>query len=335
MSKLTKHAEILAAIQAQVKTAAEKQSTEIVKAESTPVPAVAQNEVKPESLNSKQAPKQEKAPVEVIHKKSEDEAPIETPAATPAPEKKAEVKEEAHTDLQKAAKEILDMVEKMANKAVESPKVESTPVPSVEQNSVKPEELSPKQTPVQKPATQPAVPAKKAEEIDAEKVASYEFGKLLAEMSIKEAQDRELAIYKQAGRRDFEQIVNMAAQAMEQKQAVTKQAAVEAPEVTEKQAEEAGKEAFRNLYKQAQTEYSVAQIAEENKKLQEKIASIESAKQAEIEQLKKQAADSEAKYAADKAEQREAEKFARLADIITSNVTSNVMAQMKSELLKH
>ena len=342
MSKITKQAEVLAAIQAQVKAAAEKQSTEIVKATSTPVPAVEQNSVKPEELSPKQTPEQKKAPVEVIHKKSEDEtkeAPVADKAAEVKPEEKKadaapEVKSEVNTDLQKAATEILAMVSKMAaaeKQSTEIVKAVSTPAAPVEQNAVKPEELSPKQAPVQKPA------AKKADEetIDADKVASYEFGKLLAEMSIKQAAEQELSLYKQAGRRDFEQLVNMAAQAMEQnKQAVTKQAEEVAPAMTEKQAEEAGRETFRNLYKQAEVEYSVNQAIEENKQLKEKLASIESAKTAELESFKKQAAEAQAKYDAMIAEQKEAEKFARFAEVITSNVTNNVMSQIKNELLK-
>jgi len=169
----------------------------------------------------------------------------------------------------------------------------------VDKNSVKADKN--KQDYGQKDSTdssKPLASAKKASEVEdlAAKVASYELGRQFCAALLKAAGTQEdsedIALMKEAGRRDFDILI---AQAAEDLEGTEKQAALEEAEaagyayfdeIVEKQAaleqaEAAGASDFENILKQAALE----EAATENEQLKAKLAEYESFfKQAEAEQ---------------------------------------------------
>lgn len=279
------------------------------------------------------AKKAEETPAAPVEDKVASEAPA--PESTPAP------------TVEKLGKDILDLVQKFANNPV------ATGVPShdpkwqavsdkhdkVDQNAVKPEHNP--QGYHQKPAVDPAVPvahAKAAEApqaaVDADKVASYELGRLWAETVIKQAQEAQLEQVKQAGRRDFEMLIATAAEQMKQAQQRSQEkVASYAPsntELAEKQAEAEGAAAFQALMKQAQVEQAIAQIVEENRILSAKLAEAQQAQLAKEAAFRQELANKEAEMARIKAEEREQEKFASLAAHLEQRLVERLQREVVS-----
>jgi hypothetical protein len=307
---------------------------------------VNQNAVGPESNNpQKHEQKPSTDPAKPTGgKKAEDasEGAAETPSTSEAPEKAASETTpaapapEANASVEKIGREIMDMLQKFANNPV------ATGVPGkdphsasvsekhdhVDQNSVKPEHNNP-QSHGQKPATDPAVPvahAKSAQE--AEKVASYELGKLWGELVLKQAYEQQLGQIKEAGRRDFEVLVSSAAAQL--KQASKKPTEKVAAEIeTEKQAEAEGAAAFQNLYKQAQIEQALGQIVAQNEALAAKVAAFEKEAAAKEAEHKAALAAKQAELDRREAEEREQQKFAHLASVIENRIID----RMRSEVL--
>lgn len=290
---------------------------------------VDQNAVKPETLKPQQH--EQKPSTDSAKptggKKAEDSTPEADAAAVTPPEKQAE----AAPSVEKLGADILALVQKFASNPV------ATGIPShdpkwsavsdkhdtVDQNAVKPENLGP-QSHSQKPAKDPSVPvahAKAASDVDADKVASYELGKLWAEMVIKKAQDEQLAQVKEAGRRDFEILIsNAAAQMKQAAQKQVKTASVNQVQEVEKRAEAEGAAAFHALHKQAQVEQAINQIVQENRMLAAKLAEAENQKQAVLAEAQKQLQVKEAELAQIKADEREQQKFANLAAVLEQRI---------------
>ena len=273
-------------------------------------------------------------------KKAEDETPTtEANAAAAAPEKTATeavatAPAEANTSVEKLGKEILELVQKFANNPVATGVPGKEPASGavsekhdhVDQNAVKPENNTPQQH-SQKPAHDPAAPVAHAKSAgaEAEKVASYELGKLWGEVVLKQAYEQQLEQIKVAGRRDFEILV---AQAAEQLKQASKQPEKVAA-VTEKQAEAEGAAAFQNLYKQAQVEQAVQQMIAQNEALAAKLAEYEKTAAAKEAEHKAALAAKQAELDRREAEEREQQKFAALASLIENRI----MDRMRTEVI--
>ena len=293
---------------------------------------VDQNAVKPETLapqHHEQKPSTDPAKP-TGGKKAEDETSLaEVPPAV---------------SVEKLGSEIMALVQKFANNPVATgipshdPKWQAVSAKheTVDQNAVKPENNP--QGYHQKPAKDPATPvgtAKAAEDtVDADKVASYELGKLWAEQLLKKAKDDNLAQIKEAGRRDFEALIATATSQMKQaglaRQEKYKVAAYnekQASDVAEKQAEAQGAAAFQALYKQAQVEQAIAQIVEENRALTAKLAAADHAKVGSENALKVELAAKEAQLAAIVAEEREQQKFAAW----TAHLEQRLVSRLQGE----
>ncbi len=180
---------------------------------------------------------------------------------------------------------------------------------TTDKNNVGPDKLNGEQGYKQEPSKskdEPSKATKTAAEIQtmAEKIASYELGKQLAETLLKQAGEQQTQdqteILKEAGRRDFDVIIAQAAAELEHKQAAEYQQALAI-----KQAEDLGARAFDDLYKQAQLQA----IAEDNNQLKAKVAELSQVKQQEQEKIA--------------SEQREAE--------LAQKVAAMVIAALKSE----
>lgn len=314
-----------------------------VESVSTEHDTVNQNAVGPENLKPQahgQKP-QTDASTPAKKKKAEEEAPTATEEV-----KKADAASGTNLSVEKLGKEIISLVQKFANNPVATgipshdPKWEavSDKHDTVDQNAVKPE-TNP-QGYHQKPAKDPAVPvavAKAAEDekVDTDKVASYELGKLWAEMVLKKAQDEQLEQVKEAGRRDFEALITQAAEQM--KQAEKKQektAAVNSTynanlsAVAEKRAEAEGVEAFNALYKQAQAEQVVAQLIEQNRQIVAKFAELENVQQVKEAEFKAQLAIKQAEIDKVAAEEREQQKFAALASHLETRIVERLQREV-------
>ena len=363
MSKLNKQAEVFEKITEMIKNQQEKQASPAAKAESIALAIAkeqerAKNEVTPESLNSKQKDEQKAAigydPSDPVKKVGEDitiEAKKENePIAHEAKEdadkavKKmppipGDKKAEDESAVAKLGQEILDAVTKMAAKAAPAVSV-SKATDHVNQNSIKPELLNSKQKQEQKPSTDPADPTKNhkhATDEDAEKIASYQLGVMLAEEYNRIAHQEKLAVYKEAGKRDLENMIAKAATALEKetKPVAVKQAQeVEVSPEQVKQAEEAGAQAFKAILKQAEAQAAQENISKqadaEKKVLSDKIAVLETEKQEILKQALEKIYIAEQKIAVKEAEEKENEKMARWADVITRNT----IEQIRQELLK-
>jgi hypothetical protein len=150
-----------------------------------------------------------------------------------------------------------------------------------DKNAVKPENN--KQDYGQKGSTDSSEPLAKTKKAEVEelaaKVASYELGRQFCAALLKSAGEQfsvdETSMYKEAGRRDFDQMVAVAAEQLEQNNRAEKQASL------------AGAHAFDNLYKEA----SYINIAQENQQLAAKVAEYEGyIKQAQEEYLQEASA---------------------------------------------
>lgn len=296
---------------------------------------VNQNAVGPETNTPQkyeQKPSTDEAKPTASAKKAE-EAPVTDAPAAVAPE--------TNVTVEKLGKDILELVQKFANNPVATGIPGKEPASgaisekhdTVNQNAVKPEHLGP-QAHSQKPATDPAVPvahAKSAEEqkAEADKVASYELGRLWGELVLKKAYDEQLGQIKEAGRRDFELLVNQAAEQMKQASRQTVKTASAANMETEKRAEAEGAAAFQNLYKQAQVEQAIAQIVAQNEALASKLAEYEKTAAAKEAEYQKQLTVKQAELDRLAAEEREQQKFAALANMLEQRLVE----RMRSEVL--
>jgi hypothetical protein len=181
---------------------------------------------------------------------------------------------------------------------------------NVDKNAVKPENN--KQKVEQKgssDSSKPLASAKKAEvEELAAKVASYELGRQFCAALLKSASDQyetnEVAMMKQAGRRDFDVLISQAAENLEN----TKRA--------EKQAAYAGAAHFDEILKQA----ALNEVAAENRQLAAKVAQYESfIKQAQAEYSQE--------VAQVNAYHQQTKLAESVADIVLSKLKSEVVPQ--------
>lgn len=130
---------------------------------------------------------------------------------------------------------------------------------TVNQNAVGSENLA--QGVKQKKQTKQPVKAKSAAEIleeEIDKRASYAFGQFVGDLLLKSAINDEIELAKQAGRRDFEQLIAYAAAEIQGEQ----DALAVAREI-EKQAEYAGAMAFAELAKEAEISQAFAELVQE------------------------------------------------------------------------
>lgn len=297
MAKLTKHAEVLNQLHTMVK----KQAAEAQKNISgTPGGDVKSVSVSDEhETTNKNSVGPDNVAQGYHQKPSEDPAEPLTGAKTA-------------NDL---GEEILDIIRKQAEAQdavtgapgdVKSESV-SDDKEKTDKNAVKPENN--KQDYEQKGSTDSSEPLAKTKKAEVEelaaKVASYELGRQFCAALLKSAGAQfsadEATLQKEAGRRDFDQMVAQAADQLQQS------------EQTEKQAALAGAQAFDELYKQA----SLINLAEENKQLAAKVAEYEGyIKQAQEEYR------SEASAAAAQQEQL------KLAQTVASMVLSTLKAEV-------
>lgn len=264
MAKLTKHAEVLNQLHSMVKKQAAEAQKNVSGAPGGDVKAVSVSNHHENYNKNSVGP--ENVPQSYSQKPSEDPAEPLTGAKTAA-------------DL---GTEILDIIRKQAeaqDSATGKPgDVKSESVgddqENVDKNAVKPENN--KQDYSQKASTdasKPLATAKKAEvEELAAKVASYELGRQFCAALLKSAEEQysvnDVQLMKQAGRRDFDQMIAQAAENLEhEKRAV-------------KQAEFAGAAHFDEILKQA----ALNEAMSENQQLAAKVAQYESfIKQAQAE----------------------------------------------------
>ncbi len=289
---------------------------------------VDQNAVKPEN-NGPQGHEQ-KASTDPAKptgdKKAEDKLIDKDAAVTP----------EANASVEKLGQEILELLQKFADNPVATgiPGKEPSSASvsekndTVNQNAVKPENNTP-QGYNQKPATGDAIPvatAKAAEEkAQADKVASYELGRLWGELVLKKAHEQEQEQIKEAGRRDFELLVAKAAAQLKESTGKQKTASVADQE---KQAEAQGAAAFQELYKRAQVEQAVMQIVQQNEQLTAKLAEIQKAA-ADMEAAHQAAlAQKQAELDRVAAEEREQQKFAQFASLIESRIIDRLRSEV-------
>jgi hypothetical protein len=298
MAKLTKHAEVLNQLHSMVK----KQASEAQKSISG-----APGDVKSVSVgdehesHNKNSVGPENVPQGYHQKPSED--PSE-------PLAKAKTAEDLGT-------EILDIIRKQAE-AQDSVTGKPGDVKSesvgddketTDKNAVKPENN--KQNYEQKASTdesKPLASAKKAEVEDlAAKVASYELGRQFCAALLKSAgetfETNEIEMMKEAGRRDFDQMIAQAAENLEQSQ------------FAEKQAEQAGAAYFDEVLKQA----ALNEAIQQNEALTAKVA--------QYEEFIKQA--QEAQYAQQTAEAAQAQQ-AKLAEAVAEVVLSKLKNEVVS-----
>jgi len=298
MGKLTKHAEVLTQLHSLVKKQAEEAQKNI---------SGAPQEVKSESIKeenedtNKNSVGPENVPQGISQKPSDD---------TSAPTKAA-------ADL---GAEILKLIRKEAE-ATGVPGKDTNPESidekheKVDKNKVKADCNTPQTTGEQKPSTDASAPtenAKSAEEVSelASKVASYELGRQFCAALLKAAsvdsQADESSILKEAGRRDFDNLIAQADEeiANEQSEDLSKQA--------EDEAEASGAAYFETVLKQA----ALDEALQENEQLKAKLAEFSQY----IEQVNtKEAAEQQAQYAV--------EQQAKLAEAV-ANV---VLEKLKSE----
>jgi hypothetical protein len=298
MAKLTKHAEVLNQLHTMVK----KQAAEAQKNISG-----APGEVKSVSVgdehesHNKNSVGPENTPQGYHQKPSED--PSEPLA-----------KSKTASDL---GTEILDIIRKQAEAqdtatgkpgAVKSESV-GDDQENVDKNAVKPENN--KQNYEQKASTdssKPLASAKKAEVEDlAAKVASYDLGRQFAAAIIKQASETfnidEVEMMKEAGRRDCDEMIAQAAEALQ------------TSESQEKQAEEAGAAYFDEVIKQA----AFNEAIQENEALNVKIA--------QYEEFVKQAQEAQAaQFHAEQNQVQQTKLAEAVADIVLNKLKSEVVS---------
>ena len=170
------------------------------------------------------------------------------------------------------------------------------------------------------------------EELD--KQASFELGRQFCRNFLQTKVASQQEVYKEAGRRDFETLIAQAAAELDQqKQAQqqpvqTKQASAVVDEsYAEKQAEEAGAQAFYAMMKQAQEEYQAEQV---KLAFEQRVQAIAMEKAA----AEKRAAELEAQLKAKEAEmQKKAEEEKRAQEFHAwgNYVVDQVLAKLQSE----
>lgn len=360
MSKLTKQADMLAQLQKIIMNDQTKEASVIekeakkekAKGGDTATSAIStpQEPVTPAEQNKVDAPHntpqttgtQEKATGEHVPAKKAEDALVEANKKIAELEAKlASVNKPVADDLKKLGNEVLAAIDTINKQAQSEGGDTATDAKSTKDAPVNQNEIGADKNP-QTPATQekateekskakvPASNVKSSEEAD--KIASYELGKLCAEALLKQAADQEVIMAKQAGRRDFENIVNYAAQALQQKQAKvqTKQAS---EAVNTKQAEayyeQQGAQAFQALVKQAQAEQAAGQLIEYTKSLEAKIAQVEKDYATKLAEAQTQVMAKEAALKEREEAEKENEKFAAW-----SQATANtVMHMLRNEMM--
>lgn len=269
------------------------------------------------------------------------EEPVKEAAAAPAPV----AAETSNVKLAELGSQLLKLIEGM-NKEAEKPEASGVPGKDTHYVSVsektehvdKNKQGKPEKNPQdfsQKPSgdkSEPAKAKKAADEVigeEAEKIASYEFGRSFFRELVKNAVAQPAAPQPQvktAGRRDFEQLIAQAAAELEQQQ-VEKQAADQAAV----DAEAAGAAAFQQFYKQAQYEQALTVAQQTEAALNQKIASIEAEKVAAEKravEAEKVAAAKEAILAEKAATEKRAEEFRAWSDY----TVKSVIDQLKHEV---
>jgi colicin import membrane protein len=290
-----------------------------------------------------------KAPVaKAAESKTEQKvAAAAAPAEEPVKEAAAAAPVAAETSNVKLAElgsQLLKLIEGMSKEA-EKPEASGVPGKDTHYTSVsektehvdKNKQGKPEKNPQdfsQKPSgdkSEPAKAKKAADEVigeEAEKIASYEFGRSFFRELVKNAvaQPAPQPQVKTAGRRDFEQLIAQAAAELEQQQ-VEKQAAEQAAA----EAEAAGAAAFQQFYKQAQYEQALTVAQQTEAALNQKIAAIEAEKTAaekRAAEAEKLAAAKEAILAEKAASEKRAEEFRAWSDY----TVKSVIDQLKHEV---
>lgn len=302
MAKLTKHAEVLNQLHTMVK----KQAAEAQKNISgTPGGDVKSVSVSDEhETTNKNSVGPENVAQGYHQKPSEDSAEPLTGAKT----------------AQQLGTEILDIIRKQAE-AQDSVTGKPGDVKSesvgddqekVDKNAVKPENN--KQDYEQKASTDDSKPLASAKKAQAEelasKVASYDLGRQFCAALLKSASEQqavqEVEMMKQAGRRDFDNMIAQAAENLDRKE---KQA-----QLLRKQAEQQGAAHFDALLKQAALE----QANEENKQLAAKVAEYEAyIKEAQAEYM--------AHASAQQMQEQQEKLAAAVADVVLNKLKSEVV----------
>jgi hypothetical protein len=315
MAKLNKHASVVDQIQNLVRKQASGKESVVgtpgadTKPESIPTATntINKNEVKPENNTNefKQEPSKEEAG-KVVSDNSVKSA----------------------GDLKKLSEEIHSLITKYSEgqeTVVGTPgadtKQESVPADTntVAKNEVKPEknENEFKQEPSKEEAGKVVSDAKIAAVVNeklAQKIAAYNLGAelivdLLKSSGYIEKSASEKAFLKEAGRRDFDELITQMASEIK----VASPTVTSEPVINEKVAEEAGAAYFDNLYKSASDNVLLEKVAT----LEQEISKITTEKTAEEKAKEAQLA----KVAAEKADAEHAEKIASL-----------VLTQLESKL---
>lgn len=167
----------------------------------------------------------------------------------------------------------------------------------------------------QEKAKDPSDPTKKHATVnneDIEKDASFELGRQFTRAFLTQfVQEKQASVYKEAGRRDFETLIAQAAAELEQAEP-EKQAQTMYDETyaQEKQAEEAGAQAFYTLLKQAQEEYQHEQVKVAFEQRLQAIALEKEAAEKRANDLAAKLAEKEAAIEKKAADDKRAEEFA-------------------------
>jgi hypothetical protein len=187
-----------------------------------------------------------------------------------------------------------------------------------------------------KDKSDPTKKHKKAEDQEEmDKQASYELGRQFCRefMQTKTAASQ-VELYKEAGRRDFENLIAQAAAELDtqpQKQAqVVKQASEQ--EYLEKQAEDAGAQAFHTMLKEAQAQYQQQQVAAQFQQVKQAYETQLGAAQFKIAEAQKLAKEASDKLAAKEVEmQKKAEDEKRASEFHTwgNFVVNEVLARLE------
>lgn len=184
------------------------------------------------------------------------------------------------------------------------------------------------------PGQHPPGKSKKGEDEYAQSQA-YEVGRALAVEMLKRASTQTSDMQKEAGRRDFEQLIAEAAAKIEEEAQAEKVGADLFDELyaQEKQAESAGSDAFYSLFKQAQYEYTINKLAADREELAtclvaETTKNEKIAKEAELNKTAAVKAETELSKRAE--EEKENQKMANMVALLRSEVING----LKHEILQ-
>ena len=252
--------------------------------------------------------------------KAAEEAPV---AAEPAQT------DTANADVQKLGSDLLAIVEKFAKQQASGKpgadtnyQAVSEKHDSVDKNNVGADKNKPQQFD-QKPSTDGSKPVAKAAEQaeptqeDINKAASFALGQQIAAMIAKQAAEQEIALAKEAGRRDFELLISQAAQELDEQGTKTASA-------QDDEAEKLGAETFDSMMKQARFEYAITELAKQVEELKQKSAQLEQEKIAAEKRASEAVAAKEAEAARIIAEQREAQKWAGMAEFLKAEIINEL-----------